>query len=110
MTSTIRTYCWPPAPLSDKHGLGSTSATRSGASALTQTDGAGNLLGLARIEEAAAFQTNGFGSALCSARYRLMAACRSTIKWKLPRRMRLQVSAEKKFSPAFNQDAAVGVK
>jgi len=39
-----------------------------------------------------------------------MAACRSTIEWKLPRRMRLQVSAEKKFSPAFNQDAAVGVK
>ncbi len=49
-------------------------------SALAHTDRAGSLSSLARIEAAKAFQTNGLGSALCSARYRLMAACRSTIE------------------------------
>ena len=38
------------------------------ASALTQTDRAGSLSSLAKIEAAEAVQTNGFGSALCSAR------------------------------------------
>jgi hypothetical protein len=36
-------------------------------SALTQTDGAGSLLSLARIDAAEAVQVKGFGSALCSA-------------------------------------------
>jgi len=62
------------------------------------------------IDAAEAFQTKGFGSALRSARWRLMATCRSTIEWKLPRRMRFRVSAEKKFSAAFNHDPEVGVK
>jgi hypothetical protein len=39
-----------------------------------------------------------------------MAACRSTSEWKLPRRMRLRVSTEKKFSTAFSHDPDVGVK
>ena len=39
-----------------------------------------------------------------------MAACRSTIEWKMPRRMRLRVSAEKKFSTALSQEPEVGVK
>ncbi len=39
-----------------------------------------------------------------------MAAWRSTIEWKLPRRMRLRVSTEKKLSTAFSQDPDVGVK
>ena len=39
-----------------------------------------------------------------------MAACRSTREWKLPRRMRLRVRAEKKVSTAFSQEPEVGVK
>jgi hypothetical protein len=39
-----------------------------------------------------------------------MAARRSTIEWQLPRRMRLRVRVEKKFSTAFSQDAEIGVK
>jgi hypothetical protein len=39
-----------------------------------------------------------------------MAACRSTREWKLPRRMRLRVSTEKKFSTVFSQEPEVGVK
>ena len=39
-----------------------------------------------------------------------MAACRSTIEWKLPRRMRLRVSTEKKVSTAFSHEPEVGVK
>ena len=62
------------------------------------------------IDAADAVQTNGFGLALCSVRYRLMAACKSTSDWKLPRRMRLRVSTEKKFSTAFSHDPEVGVK
>jgi hypothetical protein len=38
------------------------------ASALTHSDDAGSLSSLAKIEAADAFQTKGFGSALCSAR------------------------------------------
>ena len=79
-------------------------------SALILTHGAGNLSNLARIEVADAFQTNGFGSALDSTRWRLMAACRSTIEWKLPRRIRLRVSTEKKLSTASSHDPEVGVK
>jgi phospholipase C len=41
---------------------------RSAPSALTHTDGSGNRLSLARIEAGEAVQTNGLGSALCSAR------------------------------------------
>ena len=67
-------------------------------------------MSFARIDAADAFHTNGFGCALCSARYRLMAACRSAREWKLPRRMRFRVSTEKKFSTAFSQDPDVGVK
>ena len=37
-------------------------------SALTHSEDTGSLSSLARIEAADAFQTNGFGSALCSAR------------------------------------------
>ena len=43
-------------------------STPTGTSALTHTDRAGSLSILAIIEAADAVQTNGFGSALCSAR------------------------------------------
>ena len=33
-----------------------------------------------------------------------MAACKLTMEWKLPRRMRWRVSAEKNVSTAFNQE------
>ena len=39
-----------------------------------------------------------------------MAARRSTIEWKLPRRMRRRVSVDKKFSTAFSHEPDVGVK
>ena len=39
-----------------------------------------------------------------------MAACRSAIEWKTPRRMRCRVILEKKFSTALSQEAEVGVK
>jgi hypothetical protein len=39
-----------------------------------------------------------------------MAAWRSTIERKTPRRMRWRVILEKKFSTAFSQEAEVGVK
>jgi hypothetical protein len=39
-----------------------------------------------------------------------MAACRSSIEWKVQRRMRLRVRTEKKFSTAFSHDPEVGVK
>jgi hypothetical protein len=45
-----------------------TQITGQPASALTQTDGAGILLSLARMDAAEAVHTNGFGLALCSAR------------------------------------------
>ena len=45
-------------------GLGGNSVP----SALTHLEGTGSLSSLARIEAAGAFQTNGFGSALCSGR------------------------------------------
>ena len=83
---------------------------RLAASVLTQTHDAGSRSSLARTEAADAVQTNGFGSVLCSARYRLMAACKSTREWKVPRRMRFRVSTEKKFSTAFSQEPEVGVK
>jgi len=37
-----------------------------------------------------------------------MAACRSTIEWKLPRRMPLRVSAEKNAPTAFSHDPEDG--
>src|SRR5947208_5462450 len=39
-----------------------------------------------------------------------MAACRSTMERKTPRRRRLRVRAEKKFSTALSQELEVGVK
>jgi hypothetical protein len=39
-----------------------------------------------------------------------MAACRSAIERKTPRRMRCRVILEKKFSTALSQEAEVGVK
>jgi hypothetical protein len=39
-----------------------------------------------------------------------MAACRSAIERKTPRRMRWRVIFEKKFSTALSQEAEVGVK
>ena len=45
-----------------------------------------------------------------SARKALMAACRSAIERKTPRRMRCRVIFEKKFSTALSQEAEVGVK
>jgi len=85
-------------------------ALRTAASALTHSDATGNLLSLARIEAANAVQTKGLGSALRSSRYWLIAACRMTIEWKLPRRMRWRVSAEKNVSTAFSHEPDVGVK
>jgi hypothetical protein len=41
---------------------------QSSASALTHTDAAGSLSSLAKMDVAEAFQTNGLGAALCSAR------------------------------------------
>ena len=78
--------------------------------ALTRSDAAASLSRLARMDLADALQMNGFGSALCSARYRLMAAWRWTIERKLPRRMGRRVSVEKKFSTTFSHEPDVGVK
>jgi hypothetical protein len=39
----------------------------------------------------------------------LIAACRLPIEWKLPRRIRWRVSAEKNVSTAFSHDPDVGV-
>ena len=55
-------------------------------------------------------QRKGLGLALCSARYALMAVCRSTIERNTPRRMRCRVILEKKFSTALSHEAEVGVK
>ena len=65
---------------------------------------------MVRIAWAVLVQTNGLGLALCSARYALMAACRSAMERKTPRRMRWRVILEKKFSTAFSHEAEVGVK
>src|SRR5436190_11896596 len=74
-------------------------------SAPTQTEGTGSLVSFARMSRAGLVQTKGFGSRLC-----LMAACRSTMERKTPRRRRLRVRAEKKFSTALSQELEVGVK
>ncbi len=79
-------------------------------SALPHSEDTEIVSSLARIEAAEAVQTNGFGLALCSARYRLIAACRSTTEWKLPRQMRLRVSVEKNVSTALSHDPEMGVK
>jgi hypothetical protein len=62
------------------------------------------------VEVAGAVQTTGFGSALRSSRYWLMAACSLTIEWKVRRRIRWQMSAEKNVSTAFSHDPDVGVR
>jgi hypothetical protein len=45
---------------------------------------------------------------LCSAREALMAACRSAIERKTPRRTRCRVIFEKKISTVLSQAAEVG--
>src|SRR5262249_43162997 len=80
------------------------------ASALTQRDVTGRRSSLAKMASADWVQTKGLGLALCSARYALMAVCRSTIEWNTPRQMRCRVILEKKFSTALSQEAEVGVK
>src|SRR5512132_3585312 len=57
-----------------------------------------------------AVQTKGLGLWLCSARYRLIAAWRSTSEWNTPRCRRRRVSLAKKPSTALSQEAEVGVK
>src|SRR5216683_8299191 len=57
-----------------------------------------------------AVQVKGFGLSLVSARYRLMAACRSTMPVKTPRLSRCLVSLAKNPSTALSQEAEVGVK
>src|SRR5438094_599376 len=76
----------------------------------THSEDTGRRSSLARIASADLVQTNGLGLALCSARYALMAVCRSAIERKTPRRMRCRVILEKKFSTALSQEAEVGVK
>src|SRR3954466_4747469 len=57
-----------------------------------------------------AVQMKGFGLSLVSARYRLMAAWRSTMPLKTPRLSRCLVSLAKKPSTALSQEAEVGGK
>jgi hypothetical protein len=57
-----------------------------------------------------AVQAKGTGLSLVSARYRLMAAWRSTMPLKTPRLSRCRVSLAKKPSTALSHDAEVGVK
>src|SRR5512132_738868 len=57
-----------------------------------------------------AVQTKGLGLWLCSARYRLMAAWRSTSEWNTPRLRRRLESLAKNPSTALSQEAEVGVK
>ena len=64
----------------------------------------------ARIAAGFAVQRSGLGSAFVSAMYRLMAACNSTIEWKLPRRIRLRVSLKKNVSTRFSHEPGGGVK
>ena len=59
---------------------------------------------MARLEAADAVQTKGRGFALRRSRYWLIAACRLTIEWKLPRRIRWRVSAEENVSTPFSHD------
>ena len=62
------------------------------------------------ILSGSAVQMKGLGSALVSARKRLMAACRSTTERKTPRFKRRLVSLAKKPSTALSQEHEVGVK
>src|SRR5215471_10045671 len=57
-----------------------------------------------------AVQTKGLGLRLCSPRYRLMAACRSTSERKAPRCNRRRVRVAKKVSTALAQEQEAGVK
>ena len=63
---------------------------------------------LARIFSTLAFQTNGFGCRLFSARYSLIAAMRSWTLAKLPRRMRFWLNSRNHRSTRFSQDCAGG--
>src|SRR4051812_9420139 len=83
---------------------------RCASSALTHSDATDSRASLARMEAAEAVHTNGRGSAFRSVRHSLMAACRLTMEWKLPRRMRCLVMAEKNVSTAFSQEPEVGGK
>ena len=62
------------------------------------------------ITSGSAVQTKGFGSMLCSARWRLIAAWRSTKELKLPRRNLRLLKVAKKPSTALSQEQEVGVK
>lgn len=79
-------------------------------SAPSHSEGAGNLLSLAKIALAGLVQVKGLGVLLCSRMYRLMASWRSATDLKVPRRMRRLVMIEKKPSTALSQEAEVGVK
>ncbi len=57
-----------------------------------------------------AFQTKGFGFALCVSMKELIACWRSTRELKAPCFSRLRVSLAKKPSTAFSQEHEVGVK
>lgn len=57
-----------------------------------------------------AVHRKGLGSALVSARKRLMAAWRSTIEVNTPRLSRRRVSLENKVSTALSQEQDFGVK
>ena len=64
----------------------------------------------AMIASGSARQTKGLGLWLCSARKRLIAACRSTMEQKTPFFSRRRVSFAKKPSTALSQELDVGVK
>ena len=64
----------------------------------------------AMIFSGSAVHVKGFGSALVSARKRLMAAWRSTTERKTPRFKRRLDSLAKKPSTALSQEHEVGVK
>lgn len=78
-------------------------------SSLNQTRGK-EATNFARMAIAGLVQRKGFVSPLCSPMYELMAAWRSTIDRKEPRRMHCLARVEKKPSTALIQGADVGVK
>ena len=64
----------------------------------------------AMILSGSAVRVKGFGFRLCSARKRLIAACRSSTEWKTPRLRRRFDSLAKKPSTALSQEDEVGMK
>src|SRR5262249_26766604 len=98
-----------PAPPAMGTGGGRVERTEA-ASALNQTDSAGQRSSLAEMASAELGRREGFGVGFVSRRKALIAACRSMIERNTPRRMRCRVILEKKFSTALSQEAEVGVK